>query len=324
MNSKVTLGALSLMTLLACNQAEDPVSSETVESGKGDYHTKGKPVPFDISLMSPEDLERLKPGHSQALKGSGLPLAKSASPLETVGFPARKSTNSCPNGAVTIFMDDEDGGNGTEVKYRNLGQPWTYDDNQYPWENPLGGDTRFHFCMEQRTYLKRILRDYVVLRLSGSCPSNGYPFARIIDNEDGNNRNWNSGNIWPSSQGSAPTHGWTRLEFCFVPKDPAACDPYSNCDANVEYENAWAYNHVSTSTPHYGAFVEDIMAESPGDGVNWPWTGSWAFKGLSDDEDYANANSWEFYGMSTDFQNRVKNIIRETPHTTYYTLRTNF
>jgi hypothetical protein len=114
----------------------------------------------------------------------------------------------CPAGSeyIQIYMDDEDSGN-----------------NNYNWgwvgatqQNSSG--TRFGFCRVDGTKFKPLPRrwwvdlrteSYAVLKLGGSCPAGSREFVRNFDNEDRNNANSRSGNIWPNVSNSN-----TSLRFC--------------------------------------------------------------------------------------------------------------
>jgi hypothetical protein len=107
------------------------------------------------------------------------------------------------------------------LRRRSSGEPWVNDDfNAGGIGQPGGVNTEFKFCKEYRTSRPQLKYGYAVLRLSSSCPTGSLPFARFWDNENTNNRNYNSGNISLSTQWGPGSLGHTRMEFCFVPGNP--------------------------------------------------------------------------------------------------------
>ncbi|WP_164017684.1 hypothetical protein [Pyxidicoccus trucidator] len=118
----------------------------------------------------------------------------------------------CPAGSeyIQIYMDDEDKNN-----------------NNYTWgwvgaTQQTSAGTRFGFCRVDGTKFKRLIHGfntdlrketYAVLKLGSSCPLGSMEFIRYFDNEDKNNANSRSGNIWPNTSNAN-----TTLRFCmFMP-----------------------------------------------------------------------------------------------------------
>ncbi len=314
--------------LTGCLKNEgNPVDNQSTKSGapekmdrissKADFNTLSKD-------MTPEQIEKIKPGYIASHQNPKIsPLAKSAG-SGVVGF-SNASLTTCPEGLVWFLMDDENNGNDSRMEQRVGSQTvWYVASTTGAVESPndpngFGKDTKLKYCRVSRSNLYSAGQDYVVLRLSASCPTGGYPFARIKDNQDNDgallNHNSNSGNISPSTQGDGTTgHGWTRLEMCFVPKQtnypPTGGFPY----LWSPYESGYG-----TLPPSLGAHVAQGQADL-GTNSSYPYSTSGA-RGHSDDEDNYNANGWEWYGMSSAYQARVTAIMRETPNTTYYEIR---
>ncbi|MCY1043253.1 hypothetical protein OV208_18190 [Corallococcus sp. bb12-1] len=120
--------------------------------------------------------------------------------------------NGCPAGSefIQIYMDDEDNNNA------NYNWGWIGATQQ------SGNGTRFGFCRVDGTKFRPLhhgwntdLRKetYSVLKLGSVCPLGSMEFIRYFDNEDRNNANWRSGNLWPNASNSN-----TTLRFCmFMP-----------------------------------------------------------------------------------------------------------
>jgi hypothetical protein len=195
-------------------------------------------------------------------------------------------------------MDDEDDAPQGTVSFIKSGwstTTWTtYTGNSGVWSN--NGETNLKFCRDSRNSLPRVKSDYAVLRLSNSCPTNGFPFTRVTDNEDNGNGNTNStgitvgGSITPSTQSAAPTSGWTNMEFCFVPGDGSATVP------------PW-------KTFHHGAMT----------GVNADVSGCPEFHWhVEDDEDNGNQNYFIVPVESQVYDARIKALFNNSTTETHY------
>jgi hypothetical protein len=113
---------------------------------------------------------------------------------------------SCPQGSalIDIYMDDED--------HNNNNSAWG-------WHGAIitGSNTRFRFCKVDGTAFKPLQTPcndcttdhYAVLKLGVQCPPGSSQFYRMFDNEDDDNNNSHSGNIYPNWQGRN-----TGLYFC--------------------------------------------------------------------------------------------------------------
>lgn len=229
------------------------------------------------------------------------PLSKTAAASGYIGYLS-------PNGIVTFTMDAENTNNLTSVQepyYDNVPRPWSFkpvkdqDSGISGIKAPLINGVRDARLKFHRSNLLSELpqggEDYVVLRLSASCPTNGIPFARIFDNEDYNNHNSNF-SISPSYQSSAPSSGITRMEFCFVPSNPSgsgfATAPW-----------AGSQNGVFVPKFHLGTPVSQRACPSE---VNQ----SSFFVLWDDDEDNMNQNSFDWYGMDPAYRTRALYIIQ--------------
>ncbi|MBU8895955.1 hypothetical protein KRR26_10085 [Corallococcus sp. M34] len=133
-------------------------------------------------------------------------LATALGPYDVGVIPRRPWA--CPPGCeyIEFYTDDEDSRN-----------------DNYTWgwvgatrQNNAG--TRLGFCRVDGTRFTNLVdvwnRDlamatYSVLRLGSRCPPGGIPFTRNMDNEDSNNRNTFTGNIWPNVSNRN-----TSLNFC--------------------------------------------------------------------------------------------------------------
>lgn len=192
-----------------------------------------------------------------------------------------KHDEECYHDEIFIRMDDEDSNN--KSKQSQVPKGITLE------TGPSGGhNTRFSFCKEpiggQYPPIAHNSFDYVVLRLSDSCPTETFRFRRFIDNEDNNNNNSSN----PSQQilPNVVTNN-TQLEFCFVPAAKEGWDTKGM---------PWTQN-------------SGIFARKPSSQNLTTYTFGFAY---SDDEDTNNKDSFEWYGMPLEYQNRVKQIINPT------------
>ncbi len=150
-----------------------------------------------------------------------------------------KKPGVCPPGSeyIQIYMDDEDRNNA------NYNWGWVGATQQ------SSAGTRFGFCRVDGTKFKPLndnfwVKDlraetYAVLKLGSSCPTGSMEFIRYFDNEDKNNANSRSGNIWPNASNSN-----TTLHFCmFMPSTNFYMGSFPNL--GIEY-GVFAASNISS------------------------------------------------------------------------------
>ena len=151
----------------------------------------------------------------------------------------------------------------------------------------------FNYSYDYVRKLPRIAYDYAVLRLDYECPENGIPFSRYHDNEDKNNRNSYSMDIWPNVIGSNAT-----LEYCFVEADSKSKVIYPPIHLGSDF--AFFANPPSSIKG-----VERHVIEI-------------------DDEDSNNRNSWNYYGAESRIVDRIKKIMDGSHNTTMHVVTRNY
>jgi hypothetical protein len=209
--------------------------------------------------------------------------------------------SSCPDGQGGFLIDDENTGNISQARVKFgwmwLGDFWTAFNTPYTRPRglyPFGIGTRLDVCGQKLARLPVLRGDYAVLRLSATCPAGSFAFRRHSDNEDTNDQNSNSGPsiVGPSVQTRTPTHGWTDMEFCFVPGDGSSAN--------------------TTAPPwralHAGAFTS-AWVEYPGCS-EYHWV-------LQDDENNANQSGYVFPPETAPFQQRIMGIVGGGANTEY-------
>jgi hypothetical protein len=225
--------------------------------------------------------------------------AASIDQVAKVGWISLNGSSSC-EGFYGFLIDDENTGNISQARVKSgwqwPGDFWTAFNKPYtrPYGlYPFGIGTRLDVCPQKVTRLPVLRGDYAVLRLSALCPAGSFAFSRHSDNEDINDQNSNSGSVLaPSAQTRTPTHGWTDLEFCFVPGDGnpgnTTAPPWRALDVGA-FTNAWV--------------------EYPGCN-DYHWV-------LQDDENNANQNGYTFPAETLPFQQRITSIIGGGANTEY-------
>lgn len=151
-------------------------------------------------------------------KGSPNRLLYTLFPKNDVGVIPMADT--CPGSTETlrIHMDNEDG------QERSTVAGWvgatTVDGS---------GNTNFVFCRVDGTRFHSLAAsndvhsNYAVLKLGQSCPEGAVEFSRYFDNEDGNNKNSYSGNIFPNVVEKNST-----LRFCLFKGDGSTASSFPN------------------------------------------------------------------------------------------------
>ncbi len=179
------------------------------------------PVPFLSSQLKPE--ERVSdpgPKHetSAETKTKRATLAISSGTYDVGVIPG---SSSCAPGSelITIHMDDEDNQNAN---------------SHSGWIGAIvsTNNTTFVFCRVDGTLFTPSVAPYAVLQLSSQCPPQSFSFSRYFDNEDTNNQNSASGNVWPNWSTQWPDTA-TYLSFCLFP--PAFQFPGTFPDLGIEY-----------------------------------------------------------------------------------------
>jgi hypothetical protein len=222
-------------------------------------------------------------------------------PLVKIGWIGLPES-SCPAGGnVGFLIDDENTGNITQARVKT-GWQWTGDfwsAFTTPYTRPrglypFGIGTRLDVCAQKVSRLPTLRGDYAVLRLAATCPAGSYPFRRHSDNEDTNDQNSNSGAAWvgPSAQTRTPTHGWTDMEFCFVPGDG---------------------NPGNTTAPPWRALAAGAFTNA---WVEFPGCNEFHWV-LQDDENNANQNGYDFPPETAPFETRITSIVGGVANTEY-------
>lgn len=96
---------------------------------------------------------------------------------------------------ITIYMDDEDGSNGSGS-------------SGWIGASHVDRNTTLEFCREDGTRFGKLAAssanarsaDYAVLKLGDSCPAGSVEITRYLDNEDQNNENFIVGDAFPNRQ----------------------------------------------------------------------------------------------------------------------------
>lgn len=177
------------------------------------------------------------------------------------------SSTSCPAGAALseIGMDDEDSHN-TNSRWGWLGA------------NVSDSNTLFRFCRVDGTLFAPlssanvVANHYALLKMGAACPPGSMEFSRSFDNEDDNNKNWHTGDIYPNQSGSN-----TRLYFCLFRYGPPTMATFPNLGIS------------------YGVFAASNFSQSLAAGYMH-----------TDDEDDGNANG---YSASSEIVNDAQRII---------------
>lgn len=162
-----------------------------------------------------EMLKKIDPNWAEHLAApepqqSAQPAAKASATTSTVGFLVNylQSTN------FDIFMDTENDGNGDYLGKTGTNFNETSLQHITRVSSNHGG-MLFHVSRTNMSTLPREQWDYATILLSDNCPTNGYRFSEIFDNEDTGNQDYATASVYP---------GWsrrdwtgTKLKFCFVP-----------------------------------------------------------------------------------------------------------
>jgi hypothetical protein len=202
------------------------------------------------------------------------------------------NTENCPEGKPWLYLDDEDDSpNGTADYFRTTSSgamPQTSTNSSGFWANT---DTGINLCRESMDTIPKYYKDYAVVSLSSSCPTNSVPFSITIDNENDANANYNSGmsgsqtpgsSISPSTQNT--TAGTTVLNFCFVPNNGTSMTP-----------PWWARKH--------GALVDVNSNHNNCPSYNWH---------VEDDEDAGSGNTYTFPSAASTYATRIKALFNWT------------
>ena len=203
-----------------------------------------------------------------------------------------ESPGVCPANSqrVWIDMDDEDRNNA------NWSTPWI---GAFVSTN----NTRLEFCKVDGERFRRLTDSgsykyrYAVLKLDENCPVGAVPFQRHFDNEDKDNRNANSGNIWPNTQ-----DGNTTLGFCLFRKDP------TRSDRNQGVRHMMSFPDLGVP---YGVFVDPEFDSQ----FLVPGTSRGAIH--TDDEDTRNKNS--FWAPDGTIDGEARRIVQSDNNTTLIT-----
>ncbi|WP_294960462.1 hypothetical protein [uncultured Fibrobacter sp.] len=231
---------------------------------------------------------------------------------DDTGLPAMSSLWRAPVGVIkvddkascqktfTITLDAENKNNNTKVIAGSSNHPGI----------SLGGTVSFNYCVIEGANIPKARYDYVVLRKGRYCPAGTYPFARYHDLEDTDNKNSPKNKasvVWPSVVDDN-----ARLEYCFVPqKSGGKAYPFS-----ASY-GVFAAN-PSMSNIIYTEFRIDDEDSGPCVKEDWPAAPSDGSAIEPECVEYGNNNAWYWYGASSDIQKRIKNIIRDKNHDTYF------
>jgi hypothetical protein len=161
---------------------------------------------------------------------------------------------------VVIHMDDEDRDN------RNARKGWigsTVSDTNTTWRfcRAIGRDYR---ALEPRSEDY----DYAVLKLGAICPPGARTIKRWQDNQDGNNQNWSSGNVYPNV--NANGRNWVTF-YC-----------YFEGGARNVFTPGWMSAFPSLGYSH-GVFASEFMPRQYALDYGWVY---------QDDEDFLNVNRW--------------------------------
>ncbi len=154
--------------------------------------------------------------------------------------------NTCPGNTETlrIHMDNEDDDEESVV------QGWvgatTVDGN---------GNTNFVFCrvdgnrFHSLAAANDVRSNYAVLKLGQSCPEGSVEFSRYFDNEDRNNHNSYSGNIYPNIVDNNST-----LRFCLFKGDGSTATAFPNL--GFEY-GVFASEHFTFTSARGSIYTDD-------------------------------------------------------------------
>lgn len=264
---------------------------------------RAEPMPEDSTKQNHETRASGRDPHKDAPPLQPAPAAASGPLAKTAGDAERyvgvipttpAALNQCPVGnRVTIYMDDEDGTidrNGSHMYNRWGGYP-----APTGLEDGNAENTGITFCKVRGTPLKPMKNgsesDFVVLRLDGACPVGGLPFSFYLDNEDGSNRNSNTGNIYPNTQSSSGT----RWEFCFFPgtSTGAAAMP------SLDYVGG---NYAFFAKDNSPTYVLPSTLEI-------------------DNEENSNNNGVDWKGLSADYQGRIQKFMNNNLISTWKVMR---
>ena len=261
------LTAFSITTAFAATQGEPRKAPQ-----RRKIETRAKSVQEKVRRKLPSDFVkrelRAVPG-SQVLEVDIRQMTAIAQALGTGLYDVGiiPGGNTCPAGSarVTIFMDDEDD--------RNANGHWgwlgaiTQGTGYHGW-------TRFVFCKVDGTTFKPFTTPdcnnrrthYAVLKMGATCPPGSNEFSRHFDNEDDNNINSSTGNIYPNTVGRN-----TRLYFCLFRSGTQTMNGFPN--VGIQYGVFAPGDFIKGIAPGY-VYTDDEDDDNINrfDAPNWLWT----------------------------------------------------
>jgi hypothetical protein len=167
--------------------------------------------------------------------------------------------STCPSGSerITIRMDDEDNQNANSSS---------------GWIGAIvsNNNTTFVFCRVDGAQFLPMEAPYAVLQLAAQCPPYSFPFTRYFDNEDSQNINTSTGNIWPNWTSWANSD--TQLNFCLF---------------GAFSWGGWGFPDLGME---YGVFASNLPNSGLANGHLY-----------TDDEDQSNQNAFDtdYYNLGT-------------------------
>jgi hypothetical protein len=333
----IALPALASVLLTACLDGRNAGPEEAgvpASDSRSLNNTDRMKSNYDPSIKVRKTSTRAQPGDPKTEERPVEPpmpsaLAKSADiNSRDVGviMASPSAWDNCPAAnRVIIYTDDEDVGldnnqslvwtwiqyDGVNVydavRNSHFGYGWA------PWGLRDGtnfdaqNNTEMRICKVPGNTLRALKgdgrEDFVVLRLDTECPQSAYKVNYYMDNEDTQNRNSNSGNIWPSSQSNGS--GWTDFALCYFPSNATGAAslpalPY----VGTEYAVFTTPKSGYTALPGALRFdEEDSGNNSYTHDDNFPGYPTWSeYMDRLDaiiDQDYSNSRSTWYFGRKT-------------------------